>query len=378
MCMISRRDFIKGSAALGVGVLAGGNILNSASQAAEVDFDGGRGEIRSGKWFRHLGGGVVQCTLCPLMEKLEPGKTGACRVRVSRGGKINVTNYGKPASMHLDPLEKNPVYHFTPGVRSLALATAGCNLACPACQNWEISQRGVSQVKSYKLSPKEAVYYAGKNGCKALTYTFSEPVIFFEYLLDIATLARSRGMTNHVVSGGYVNKEPLEEMCGQVDSFVVSIKGAKDSCYGGRPGVFDVIKNTLVTIKGKGKWLEVAVLVTPTINDDENWIRDWCKWVKGNLGEFTPVHFSRFYPSFRLENLPQTPVSTLERAQKIAFAEGIKYAYIGNVPGHVGNNTFCHNCGKLLIQRVGFRVLKNDLVGGNCKYCKTRIPGIWA
>ncbi len=371
MSFITRREFLKNLIYTGAGVALGATGLMGGGDVFA------QSRYRKGLWFKKLPDGGVRCTLCPLEEKLRPNQMGACRVRFARNGKIYTTTFGRPASMHLDPLEKNPVYHYKPGTKALALATAGCNLACPACQNWELSQRATSQVKTYDLPPKEAVYYAKKNGCGAITYTFTEPVVFYEYVLAVAKEGRRKNLSNHVVTGGYVNPAPLKTMCSFIDSFSVSIKGEEDYAYGGRPNVLRVIKNTLKIIKSQGKWLEIAVLVTPTINDSDSFIRKISHWIVSNLGEFVPVHFSRFYPSFKLMNIPQTPVATLERARKIAMSEGIKYVYIGNVPGHYYNNTFCHNCGKLLIQRVGFRVLENYVIGGRCKFCGTKIPGVW-
>lgn len=328
-------------------------------------------------WYRKLGNGKVQCTLCPLGEVLEKGQAGACRVRFGGGDKMYSTNYGKPASLHKDPVEKNPLYHFKPGSVSLALATAGCNLSCPACQNWELSQKSVFSVKSYDLSPSEAVRYAVKNNLSSFTYTFTEPIIFYEYMVDIAREAKRRNLKNHVVTGGYVNPKPLKYLCRLVDSFSVSIKGEDDSAYGGRLQAFEVIKRTLKIIKDSGVHLEIAALTVPTISDGKSYIRNLSRWIKANLGRFTPVHFSRFYPSYKLKNIPQTPVRTLEQAREIAMDEGLKYVYVGNVPGHNFNNTFCHNCQKLLIQRVGFRVLKNRVRNGRCGYCGAVIPGVW-
>ncbi len=367
---MDRREFLIKSAAFGCATALGQGLL-----WGNKIYAGGHG-LHPARWQEKLPDGEVRCVLCPLNEVLKPGQMGACRVRENQQGRLVVTNHGKPAAMHLDPVEKNPLYHYTPGVQCLALATAGCNLACPACQNWEISQRKTSQVRTYDLTPEKAVFYAERNNCGAVSYTFSEPVVFAEYMLDTARLARKRGMKNHVVTGGFVNPDPLREICSDVDSMVVSIKGLDDSEYG-RAGAFDTIKEVLKIIADSDCWLEIAVLVVPTRNDDISQLSTICRWIADNLGPNVPVHFSRFYPSFRLRNLPQTPVASLERARRTALDCGIKYAYVGNVPGHIHNNTYCHNCQEMLIQRVGFRVIKNNLAGSSCPKCKTRIPGIW-
>jgi len=381
---IGRREFVKNALTLGTGCALGlgGSILGSpealARRRPRRRTGASPGGWKEAQFYRKLNDGTVQCLLCPIQEKIRNGRFSMCRVRYAKGGKMYVTNYGHPSAMHLDPVEKDPLYHFSPGEKTLALATAGCNLACPACQNWEMSQRGVQQIKSYNLTPREAIRYARKNHCGGLSYTFTEPTVFFEYFMDIAKLAKNAGLHNFVVTGGYINPAPLKVMAKYTDGFCVSLKGVDDELYGGgpRPRIYETIKQTLKIIKQQGKWLEVAILITPT-KVSERQIYTMTRWIRDNLGEFTPVHFSRFYPAFKLKNIPQTPVSFLERVQKTAKKMGIKYTYIGNVPGHIGNNTFCHHCKRMLVQRVGFRVLKNYIRRGKCKFCGTRIPGHW-
>lgn len=368
---MNRREFIIKASALASALALSQNGALPAEAAQNTS------PLRKADFFKVLPDGRIHCTLCPLDEKLKPGRMGACRVRIAGKGVLNVTNYGRPAAMHLDPVEKNPLYHFTPGAQSLALATAGCNLACPACQNWEISQKTTDQVKTYNLPPEKAVHHALKNRCDAVTYTFSEPVVFYEYMMDTCILAKKNGLSNHVVTGGYISGPPLAKLCSVADSFVVSIKGINDGDYGGRPGAFETVKRTLAAVAARGLWLEVAVLVVPTVNDSDGVMDSICRWIKENLGQDVPVHFSRFFPSFRLRNLPQTPVATLERIRNNAVKTGIRYAYIGNVPGHIHNNTFCHNCNKMLVQRVGFRILKNLVENGKCSFCGADIPGRW-
>lgn len=377
----NRREFLKNAMAIGVGCAlgVGATISGSPDVFAQRRRTGASpGKNREAMFYKALPDGTLQCQLCPVGEKLKDGSYSLCRVRYAKDGKMFVTNYGKPAAMHLDPVEKNPLYHYKPGMKTLALATAGCNLACPACQNWEMSQRAVHQIKSYNLSPQQAVQYAKKNECSGFSYTFTEPTVFYEYCLDISKQGIKAGLKNFVVTGGYINPEPLKLMTKYIDAFCVSLKGTNDEMFGGgsRPRIYETVLNTLKIIKAEGKWLEVAILITPT-KVDERQINSMIQWIRQNLGEFTPVHFSRFYPSFQLKNLPQTPVGVLENAMETAKKAGIKYAYIGNVPGHIGNNTFCHKCGKMLVQRVGFRVLKNNITGGRCAYCNTTIPGYW-
>lgn len=380
---INRREFL-GNLAFGAGCALGLTALGSpgvlaAPPGRRGDHNGAVPKYREASYYQKLSDGRVQCLLCPVGEKLAENKYSLCRVRFARGGKMYVTNYGQPCAMHLDPVEKDPLYHYYPGMKTLALATAGCNLACPACQNWEMSQKGVGQIKFFNLPPVDAVKYAVKNGCGGFSYTFTEPAVFFEYCRDISKAAAAKGLKNCVVTGGYINPEPLKDLTRCCEAFCVSLKGTDPEMYGGgpRPRVLETIQQTMKIIKEQGKWLEVAILVIPTKNDTEKQIWEMTKWCLDNLGRFTPVHFSRFYPSFQLKNIPQTPVSLLENAQKTAKKLGIAYSYVGNVPGHVGNNTYCHNCNKMLVQRVGFRVLKNLIENGKCKYCGTKIPGYW-
>lgn len=383
---IGRKEFLKCGCAVGIGCLMAkeamyglvGEALARANPAKASD-------LREAMFYEKLPGGMARCTLCPCSPItnncgiLSEAQVCVCHVRVNYGGKIYVTNYGKPCALHIDPVEKNPIYHMTPGKKSLALAAAGCNLECKCCQNWQMSQVGVDEIKSFRLSPSQVVANAKENRCSNIAYTFTEPAIFYEYMLDIAREAKKAGLRNCMVTGGYINEEPLRQLTPYIDTFSVSIKGFTEDYYKNYcRGRLETILNALRVLKRHNAWTEIVILVIPTLSDDLKQIGSMCQWILENMGPMTPLHFSRFWPSYKLKNLPQTPVSTLERARDTALSRGLKYVYIGNVPGHEGNNTFCHKCGKCIIQRISFKIIKNLVAGGKCPYCGTTIPGIWS
>jgi len=323
-------------------------------------------------------GDYVKCQLCPKGCIISEGHRGDCRVRENRGGKLHTMVYGNPCAVHNDPIEKKPFYHFLPGTMALSLATAGCNLHCLYCQNWSISQVPPEKTNNYDLPPEAIVELALRAGSKSIAYTYSEPTIFYEYMVDIARLARPKGIRSVVVSAGYMNPEPVRQLCRVVDAIKIDFKGFSEEFY--RKVCFATLQPVLETMKiihQSGIHLEIVNLVVPTLNDDEKHIRGLCRWIVDNLGPDVPTHFSRFYPMYRLKHLPPTPVETLEEARAIALEEGIKFAYIGNVPGHPGDHTYCPRCGKIIIKRLGFTVLENHVVGGKCEFCGESIPGVW-
>jgi pyruvate formate lyase activating enzyme len=323
-------------------------------------------------------GNYVKCQLCPKGCLISEGRRGDCRVRENRGGKLYTMVYGNPCAVHNDPIEKKPFYHFLPGTMALSLATAGCNLHCLYCQNWSISQVPPEQTENYELSPEEIVMVAEKLGSSSIAFTYTEPTIFYEYMSDIARLARPKGIRCIVISAGYINPEPLRQLCKIVDAIKIDFKGFSEEFY--RKVCFGTLKpvlNTMKIIREEGVHLEIVNLVVPTLNDSEEQIRGLCRWIVENLGPDVPTHFSRFFPQYKLTHLPPTPVSTLEMAREIAVEEGIKFAYVGNVPGHKWDNTYCPRCGKAIITRMGFNVVEYHLKSGKCEYCGESIPGVW-
>jgi pyruvate formate lyase activating enzyme len=320
----------------------------------------------------------VKCRLCPHECVISEGARGHCRVRENRGGRLYSLVYGTPCAVHVDPIEKKPFYHFLPTALAFSLATAGCNLRCKYCQNWTISQATPEEVETIDLPPEKLVTVAAFNQAPVVAYTYSEPTIFYEYMLESARQGRKVGLYNVVISAGYINPEPLRTLCEAVDAIKIDLKGFnkefyRDVCGGELAPVLETIK----TIAASGIHLEIVNLVVPTLNDDPEEMRALCRWLVNNVGPDVPLHFSRFSPDYQLLNLPATPQATLEQAWTVAREEGVHYAYVGNVPGHIRNNTFCHHCGDLIIARKGFWVTEYHIIKGKCEFCGTPIPGVW-
>lgn len=323
-------------------------------------------------------GNYVKCQLCPKGCLIADGHRGDCGVRENRGGVLYTLVYGNPCAVHADPIEKKPFYHFLPGSMAFSIATAGCNLHCLYCQNWQISQRRPEEVESTALPPADVVAYAQQYNCPIIAYTYSEPTIFYEYMLDTARAARAQHLRSVVISAGYMKPAPLRELCHAVDAIKIDFKGFSEDFYERIcDATLQPVLDTMKIIQQEGVHLEIVTLVVPTLNDAPEQIRGLCRWIMDELGPDVPTHFSRFYPQYKLTALPPTPVETLEQARSIAVEEGIHYAYVGNVPGHRWDNTYCHHCGKLIIRRLGFTVLENHIVDGNCEYCGQPIPGVW-
>lgn len=321
---------------------------------------------------------IIECQLCPHRCRLKEGERGQCRVRIHLDGKLYSLVYGNPCSVHVDPIEKKPLYHVKPTSGSFSIATAGCNLHCKYCQNWQISQRPPEETQNMDLPPEKVVSAALRSGCKSIAYTYSDPIIFYEYFLDTAKLAKRKGLLNVMVTAGYIEQKPLLELAPFVDAANVDLKGMTDKFYKEIvSGTLHPVLDAIMTMKKQGIWVELTNLVVPTWNDSTDDFKKLCRWVAKNPGPDTPLHFSRFWPMHQLRNLPPTPTSTLTMARQIAYDEGLKYAYIGNVPGHGGNNTYCPVDKQVLIRRQGYMILENNIIDGKCKFCGTVIPGIW-
>ena len=324
--------------------------------------------------------GDVTCELCPRGCVIPEGASGDCRIRVNLDGRLIATTYGRPSSIHIDPMEKKPLYHFRPASPVLSVATAGCNLHCLNCQNWQLSQRGGEEMETiYRLEPSELVSLAQTEGCKSIAYTYSDPVVFYEYAYDSSKLAHAAGMNNVVVTAGFINRKPLKQLCRVLDASNTDLKAFDNGFYQRiTSATLQPVLDSLVTQREEGVWLEVTNLVIPTLNDDLALIRRMAKWIRDSLGADTPLHFSRFTPMYRMRNLPPTPTTALERARDEALDAGLHYVYIGNVFGHKGSNTYCPHDGTLLIRRTGFHVDEYHLTpGGQCPVCQEAIPGVW-
>ena len=330
-------------------------------------------------YFTPLEGGEIQCDLCPRHCRVPKGKRGSCRVRENRDGKYYSLVYGAPCAVHVDPIEKKPFFHVLPATHSFSLATAGCNLQCKFCQNWEISQASPEEVYSYDVPPDLAVKKAKEMGARSIAYTYVEPTIFYEYMLDIGLLAKKAGLLNVCHSNGFINPEPLRNLCKVMDAANIDLKGFTETFYRDLcNGELSPVLETLKILKKEKVHIEITHLVIPTMNDEMSVVREMCLWVKKELGPDTPIHFSRFYPLYKLRSLPPTPVSTLDKVRSVALSAGLEYVYVGNIPGHEGEHTFCPKCKKRLIQRTGYMVGETHLKGGKCGYCGKPIPGIWS
>jgi pyruvate formate lyase activating enzyme len=321
---------------------------------------------------------TIECQLCPRHCQIPEGGRGNCRVRTNIGGKLFSLAYGNPCSVHVDPIEKKPFFHVLPGTQAFSLATAGCNLHCLYCQNWEISQRPPEETENQDLPPQAVVANALKYNCRSIAYTYSDPVIFYEYTYDTSVIAKDKGLLNVLVTAAYIEPEPLARLCEVVQAIKVDFKGITEEFYRNMcSATLQPVLNNMIAIKKSGVWLELCNLLVPTWNDSDKDIRELCQWVRNNLGVDTPIHFSRFWPTHKLLNLPPTPEETLTRAWDIAKAEGLHFPNTGNVPDHPGNNTYCPKDGKLIIARRGYDVIENHVLDGKCEYCGSTIPGIW-
>lgn len=333
---------------------------------------------REASYYTKVDSQTVQCQLCSRRCLLTDGMRGFCRVREAEKGKLYTLVYGIPCAYHIDPIEKKPIFHMLAGTSAFSVATAGCNLRCKFCQNWTISQRPPEETDNIKMAPEEVVELALKNNCSSIAYTYSEPIIFYEYMLDTAKLAKEKGIKNVMVTAGYINEEPLRELCQYIDAANVDIKGFDKKYLREVCGQeLEPLLEALRIFKEEGVLIEITNLIVPTLNDDMQTIEKMCLWIKDNLGEDTPLHFSRFTPMYQLKNLYLTPVATLEQAKAVAEKVGLKFVYIGNLPGHPAEHTFCPDCKTLLIERIGYTIKQNNIIDGKCKSCGRPIPGIW-
>ena len=334
---------------------------------------------REASWYRKLPEGRVECQLCPRGCQVADAERGGCGVRENRGGVYHTLVHSLACTVHLDPIEKKPFFHVLPGSQALSYATAGCNVECKFCQNWEISQFRPEQVAATYLPPDALARIARDNGVPLLSATYSEPVVFWEYVRDTTIEGRKLGVRSTVVSNGYIQEKPLTEVLPSLAAMKVDLKAFSERFYKDVVrGELKPVLKSIETIRASGTWLEIVVLLIPGLNDSEDEVRALARWVKTTLGSEVPLHLTRFHPTYRLTNLPPTPLESLERAWQIAKAEGLAFAYLGNVPGHPGENTVCPGCGGQLIRRVGFQVMENRLAKGRCPSCARVIPGVWS
>ncbi len=384
MKKISKRLFLRSGLA-GVGAMATGSLAMDVFAKKMIDMGtenmphlGGLGKFSKESPYAVATPKGLKCQICPNNCILKEGLESICRTHVVKEGKLYTIAYGNPCSVHTDPIEKKPLFHFLPSSSSFSIATAGCNFACLNCQNWEISQQSPRDTRNVELFPEKVVEEAIKNGCRSIAYTYSEPIAFYEYTFDTARLAKARGIRNLLISNGYINDKPLKDLTKYLDAANINLKSFSEETYAKlNGGSLQPVLNTLKVLKAEGVWLEITNLVVPGWTDDLNMIREMCEWLCTNGFADNPLHFSRFYPLYKLTSLPYTPVETLEKARNIALKTGMHYVYIGNVAGNTAENTYCPSCKKIVVERRGFSILGMNMNQGSCKFCNTRIAGVW-
>lgn len=320
----------------------------------------------------------IQCRLCPRECAIDDLERGYCGVRENRDGIYYTLVHSQPCTYHVDPIEKKPLFHFLPGTTAFSLATVGCNVECKFCQNWDISQTRPEQIQNLFLPPDKIASLARESRSISIAYTYSEPVIFYEYMFDIAAAGRKQGLKSVMISNGYIKADPMKQLCEHLDAVKIDLKAITEKFYKQMVnGELKPVLDTLVLLKRQNMWTEIVYLVIPTLNDTDEEFKQLARWIKTNLGTDIPLHFTRFYPQYKLRNLPPTPTSTLDKAKAIADAEGLHFVYVGNVPGHPGESTYCPKCKKTVVQRWGYSILDMKIKHGNCEYCGNKISGVW-
>ena len=318
---------------------------------------------------------IVQCKLCPHFCVIKEGERGKCNARENRKGKLISIVYGKPCSVAIDPIEKKPFYHFLPGEKALSIATTGCNLACKHCQNWQISQAELNEVEYVEMKPEKVIDEAKKERARIISYTYTEPTIFYEYMLDTAKIAKKEKIRNTTVTNGFINPEPLKQLCRYIEASNIDIKAISDKFYKEICNArLNPVLEAIRIMHEKGIWIELTNLIIPSLNDKTEDIKKLVSWIKENLGENVPLHFTAFYPCHKLSYLQPTSLLTLRKAREIALKK-LNFVYTGNLQDE-GNNTFCPECKQVVIKRIGFEVIENKLRDGKCP-CGEKIPGVW-
>jgi len=371
---LTKREFLKKCAFLSAGMacLPHSELLSSLPEEEQRSF-------RKEAMFQEESARGIMCRICPNECVLKEGELSKCNNRKVIKSRLYTLAYGNPCSANVDPVEKKPLYHFLPGTRAFSIATAGCNLVCLNCQNWTISQISPDKSRNYDMMPEKVVAECKSKGCESIAYTYSEPVTFYEYTYETAILAREAGIRNIVKSNGYIYPEPLKKLCKVIDAANIDLKAFTESTYlklsGGK---LQPVLDSLKVYRDMGVWLEITNLVVPGWTDKPDEIQNMCRWLSDNGFKKVPVHFSRFYPTYKLEQLPPTPVDILNKAARIAAGEGLDYVYTGNVPGNEISDTTCPSCRKTLITRQGYRIASNNIRNGKCGYCNNEIDGVWA
>ncbi len=337
--------------------------------------------MKEAMFWERMDGGKVRCNLCRHRCVIYPKKLGVCGVRINIDSTLYTLVWGKPIAVNIDPVEKKPLFHFFPGSKTFSVATVGCNFRCLNCQNWEISQSRFTEADANKKEeyflPELAVKLAKEKKCKSISYTYTEPTIFYEWAYDISKLAWENEIYNIFVTNGYMSEEALKTIYPYLHAANVDLKSFRKEFYykiaGARlEGVLDSLKK----MKKLGIWIEVTTLLIPGLNDSKEELSDISNFIKTELGAETPWHVSRFYPHYKLNEIPPTPNGTILTAREIGIKNGLKYVYTGNVPGNQGEHTYCPNCQRLIVERYGFSILSYKIQNGFCSFCGNKIDGI--
>jgi pyruvate formate lyase activating enzyme len=377
---LSRREFLQLLAGAGC-ALALGSCRRAQSNEALLAANSPT-PARAGhpaRFWRDAGAGVVECQLCPRGCTINTNSVGFCRGRRNVSGKLTSLVYGQPVTVNNDPIEKKPFNHVLPGTTAFSLACVGCNMTCRHCQNWQISQASPGDLPAMNWTPADVVRRAKESGAATIAFTYNEPTIWSEYVLDTALAGKAQGMRTILISNGFIQEHPQRELARALLAYKVDLKGFSERFY---RDICDAhlqpVLDGMLRIKQEKTWLEIVTLIIPTLNDDPQELKQLAAWVRDNLGPDVPLHFTRFMPLYRLRNLPRTPVPTLETARQIALDAGLHFVYVGNVPGHPGENTYCPKCRTTLIQRYGMSSTILALQNGKCAKCGQVIPGVWA
>lgn len=335
--------------------------------------------IYEARWWQKQDDGRILCTLCPRYCKIGEGQIGFCYIRQNIDGKLYSTGYGRPTGFAIDPIEKKPLNHFYPGSSILSFGTAGCNLGCKFCQNWSISKAKLDELNALYVTPEEVVALAKKYKTPSIAYTYNDPTIFGEYVIDISRLAKEENIKNVMVTAGYIDKEARKDVYRYIDAANVDLKAFTEQFYHKITfSHLNDVLDTLLWLKNEtGIWFEITTLLIPDENDSDEEIKLMTEWIVKNLGDEVPLHFTAFHPDFKMRNKTKTPSSTLEQARKIALTQGIKYCYLGNIHHEIGQSTYCHNCKEVVIKRDWHSVLKINLKNGKCTNCGHNVAGIF-
>lgn len=335
--------------------------------------------LKEAKWWESTENNKILCTLCPRYCKIGEGQPGFCYIRQNHGGKLYTIGYGRPTGFAIDPVEKKPLNHFLPGTDILSFGTAGCNLGCKFCQNWSISKAKLDDDNALIASPEDVIKIAKEYATPSIAFTYNDPTIFGEYVIDISRIARDESIKSVMVTAGYIDKEARKEVYRYIDAANVDLKGFTERFYHKLTfSHLNDVLDTLIWLRNETDiWFEITTLLIPSENDSEEEIKRECEWILKNLGDNIPLHFTAFHPDFKMLDKDPTPPFTLKRAKRIADSMGIKYCYLGNIHDPDSQSTYCKNCGELLIKRNWHTVSLNNLKIGRCINCNTLLEGIF-